>query len=58
MFRFKALAVAVAAVLGAGAFIAPAQAVDKEILVWADETRGPNLTKVFEARAIGSLATR
>ena len=50
MFRFKALAVAVAAVLGAGAFIAPAQAVDKEILVWADETRGPNLTKVFEAK--------
>jgi arabinogalactan oligomer/maltooligosaccharide transport system substrate-binding protein len=50
MFRFKALAVAVAAVLGAGAFIAPAQAVDKEILVWADETRGPNLTKVFDAK--------
>ncbi|MGA1705474.1 MAG: sugar ABC transporter substrate-binding protein [Candidatus Nanopelagicaceae bacterium] len=50
MFLKKLIAVAIAAVLGAGAFIAPAQAEDKELLVWADETRGPNLQKVIEGK--------
>jgi len=50
MFRMKSIAVAVAAVLGAGVFIAPAQAEDKELLVWADETRGPNLQKVIQGK--------
>ena len=50
MFRMKSIAVAIAAVLSAGVFIAPAQAEDKELLVWADETRGPNLQKVIASK--------
>ncbi len=50
MFRMKSIAVVIAAVLGAGAFVAPAQAEDKELLVWADETRGPNLKKVIGSK--------
>lgn len=50
MIRFKSIAVAVAAALVGSVFMVPAQAQDKEILVWADETRGPNLTKVVEGK--------
>jgi len=50
MFRFKSIAVAAAAALVASVSMVPAQAVDKEVLVWADETRGPNLTKVIEGK--------
>ena len=46
----KSLASALALALVAGLNTAPAQAADKELVVWADETRGPNLTKVFAAK--------
>ena len=42
----KGLALAVSMSFAAGVTIVPAQAAS-EILIWADETRGPNLTKVF-----------
>jgi arabinogalactan oligomer/maltooligosaccharide transport system substrate-binding protein len=50
MFRMKTLAVAFAAAIGAGVFIAPAQAAT-EIVVWADETRGPNIRDALKAKA-------
>lgn len=50
MFRFKALAVALAAVLGGAVFTAPSQAAN-EILVWADETRGPNLVDTLKVKS-------
>lgn len=40
-------AVAAFAVLLGGVALAPAQAADKVITIWADETRGPNLIEVF-----------
>lgn len=51
MFRMKSIAVVLTAVLGAIALNAPAQAEDKELLVWADEKRGPNLLKVMESKS-------
>jgi arabinogalactan oligomer/maltooligosaccharide transport system substrate-binding protein len=42
----KGLALAATMSFAAGVTIVPAQAAS-EILIWADETRGPNLTKVF-----------
>ena len=42
----KGLALAATLSFAAGVTIVPAQAAS-EILIWADETRGPNLTKVF-----------
>ena len=49
MFRFKTLAVALAAVLGAGIFTVPSSATT-EIVVWADETRGPNIREALKAK--------
>ena len=49
MFRFKTLAVALAAVLGAGIFTVPSSAAT-EIVVWADETRGPNIREALKAK--------
>ena len=49
MFRFKTLAVALAAVLGAGIFSVPSHA-STEIVVWADETRGPNIREALKAK--------
>ncbi|MTA80231.1 MAG: hypothetical protein F2954_02705, partial [Actinobacteria bacterium] len=42
----KGLALATTIAFAAGLTIVPAQAAS-EILIWADETRGPNLVKVF-----------
>jgi arabinogalactan oligomer/maltooligosaccharide transport system substrate-binding protein len=42
----KGLALAATLSFAAGVTIVPAQAAS-EIVIWADETRGPNLTKVF-----------
>ena len=42
----KGLALAATMSFAAGLTIVPAQAAS-EIIIWADETRGPNLTKVF-----------
>ena len=50
MFQKKSIFVAVAAALGLSLLAPVAQAQDKEILVWADETRGPNLKKVLEGK--------
>lgn len=46
----KGFAVVVAAALSAGLFVSPAKAAN-EIIIWADETRGPNLEKVFKAKS-------
>ena len=46
----KSLAASLALALVAGVNTVPAQAADKELVVWADETRGPNLTKAFAAK--------
>ena len=46
----KGLATSLVLALVAGLNTVPAQAADKELVVWADETRGPNLTKVFAAK--------
>jgi arabinogalactan oligomer/maltooligosaccharide transport system substrate-binding protein len=46
---FKGLALAVTVSFAAGLTVVPAQAAS-EIIVWADETRGPNLEKVFKAK--------
>ncbi|MGI9195522.1 MAG: sugar ABC transporter substrate-binding protein [Candidatus Nanopelagicus sp.] len=46
----KGLASSLVLALVAGLNTVPAQAADKELVVWADETRGPNLTKVFAAK--------
>lgn len=45
----KGLALAATVSFAASLTIVPAQAAS-EIIVWADETRGPHLTKVFEAK--------
>jgi arabinogalactan oligomer/maltooligosaccharide transport system substrate-binding protein len=45
----KGLALAATLSFAAGVTIVPAQAAS-EIIVWADETRGPNLEKVFKAK--------
>ena len=50
--RFKkGFVAAVVLALGASALTVPAKAADKEILVWADETRGPNLVKTLAAKS-------
>ena len=46
----KSLAASLALALVAGVNTVPAQAADKELVVWADDTRGPNLTKAFAAK--------
>ena len=46
----KSVATSLVLALVAGLNTVPAQAADKELVVWADETRGPNLTKVFAAK--------
>ena len=46
----KGLAAAAAAALSAGLLVAPAHAAN-EIIIWADETRGPNLVKTFAAKS-------
>jgi ABC-type metal ion transport system substrate-binding protein len=46
----KGLALAATLSFAAGVTIVPAQAAS-EILIWADETRGPNLTKVFAKKS-------
>jgi len=46
----KSVAASLVLALVAGLNTVPAQAVDKELVVWADENRGPNLTKVFAAK--------
>ncbi len=46
----KGLASSLVLALVAGLNTVPAQAADKELVVWADENRGPNLTKVFAAK--------
>ena len=46
---FKGFAVAAAVALGAGLSVTPAHA-NKTIVVWADETRGPNLVKTLAAK--------
>jgi arabinogalactan oligomer / maltooligosaccharide transport system substrate-binding protein len=49
--RFGIVGVVAAAAIAVSGLVAPtAYAVDKEITVWADETRGPNLKKVFETK--------
>ena len=45
----KSVAASLVLALVAGLNTVPAQAVDKELVVWADENRGPNLTKVSVA---------
>ena len=47
----KSLAASLALALVAGVNTVPAQAADKELVVWADETRGPNLTKTLAAKS-------
>ena len=46
---FRGFVLAAAASFAASLTIVPAHA-DKEIVVWADETRGPNLTQVFKKK--------
>jgi arabinogalactan oligomer/maltooligosaccharide transport system substrate-binding protein len=46
---FKGFAVAAAVALGASLSVAPAHA-NKNIVVWADETRGPNLKKTLDIK--------
>lgn len=46
----KVAIAAVAASLGLGLMQAPAHAATKTLVVWADETRGPNLQKVIAAK--------
>jgi maltose-binding protein MalE len=49
--RFGIVGVVAAAAIAVSGLVAPsAFAADKEITVWADETRGPNLEKVFAAK--------
>ena len=48
--KARGVASAIALALFAGVNTYPATAADKELVVWADETRGPNLTKVFQAK--------
>ena len=45
----KVAAVTIAAGLISGFVSAPVHAASKTIIVWADETRGPNLQKVITA---------
>jgi len=47
----KSLAASLALTLVAGVNTVPASAADKELVVWADETRGPNLTKTLAAKS-------
>jgi maltose-binding protein MalE len=44
----KGLAVAAGLALTAGLIVAPASAATKEIVIWADDTRGKNLTTLFQ----------
>ena len=45
------MAASLALALVAGVNTVPAHAADKELVVWADETRGPNLTKTLAAKS-------
>jgi len=47
----KSLAASLALALVASVNTVPASAADKELVVWADETRGPNLTKTLAAKS-------
>ena len=47
--RGVASALALALCMGVNTF--PANAADKEILIWADETRGPNLTETLKKKS-------
>ena len=47
----KALAVSLALAVSFGVSLTPVHAASTEILVWADESRGPNLTKVIAAKS-------
>ncbi len=46
----KALALLLALAVSFGVSLTPVHAASTEILVWADESRGPNLTKVIAAK--------
>jgi arabinogalactan oligomer/maltooligosaccharide transport system substrate-binding protein len=47
---FRGFAIAAAVALGAGLTVTPAHA-NKTIVVWADETRGPNLKKTLDVKS-------
>jgi len=49
--RFGFAGVIAAAALSVSTLVAPSASAASEIVVWADETRGPNLTKVFAAKS-------
>jgi len=48
--RFGFAGVITAAALAVSTLVAPSASANTEIIVWADETRGPNLTKVIAAK--------
>ena len=48
--RFGFAGVIAAAALAVSTLVAPSASAATEIIVWADETRGPNLTKVIAAK--------
>ena len=47
----RGVASAIALALSMGINTLPATAADKEVLVWADETRGPNLSEVLKKKS-------
>lgn len=49
--RMRGLAVAVAVATATSAFVAAPSGAATTVLVWADETRGPNLQKTLEAKS-------
>ena len=50
--RYSAASVIAVAALAFGVIAgAPAQAASKEIVIWADETRGPNLEKLMSQKS-------
>lgn len=49
--RFGFAGVIAAAALSVSTLVAPSASAASEVVVWADETRGPNLTKVFAAKS-------
>ncbi|MSY01976.1 MAG: hypothetical protein F2720_06595, partial [Actinobacteria bacterium] len=48
--RFGFAGVFAAAALAVSTLVAPSASAATEIVVWADESRGPNLTKVIAAK--------
>ncbi|MFM8671997.1 MAG: hypothetical protein ACKODD_01595, partial [Candidatus Nanopelagicus sp.] len=46
----KGVATSLVLALVAGLNTVPAQAADKELVVWADERRGPSLQQVFDKK--------